>query len=342
MKIGNKKINNKSKPLLIAEIGINHNGDLDLAKKMTISAIDSGADIVKFQTHLVDDEMLNIEDKKKASHVKGSLYEILKQCSLNLKAHIELKKLCESKNKIFMSTPFSVQAVDLLSKIGVKAFKIGSGETNNYHFVEYVLKKNKPTLISTGTSSWTDLKKFSQKFIDYKKQIVMLHCISNYPTKLRDANIKVIEKIKNELNFIPGFLDHSNENFSSIASIVSGAKVIERHFTISRSLPGIDQQASLEPHEFKNLRYNLDKIFLTLGSKKNVNLEASKVIKGFSQSIVSIKNIKKGQKLIAGKNIWYKRPGTGINCNKLFEINGSIALTNINKDQLLKFSNFKK
>ena len=140
MKIGNKKINNKSKPLLIAEIGINHNGDLDLAKKMTISAIDSGADIVKFQTHLVDDEMLNIEDKK-ASHVKGSLYEILKQCSLNLKAHIELKKLCESKNKIFMSTPFSVQAVDLLSKIGVKAFKIGSGETNNYHFVEYVLKK---------------------------------------------------------------------------------------------------------------------------------------------------------------------------------------------------------
>ena len=340
MKIGNKKINNKSKPLLIAEIGINHNGDLDLAKKMTISAIDSGADIVKFQTHLVDDEMLNIEDKK-ASHVKGSLYEILKQCSLNLKAHIELKKLCESKNKIFMSTPFSVQAVDLLSKIGVKAFKIGSGETNNYHFVEYVLK-NKPTLISTGTSSWRDLKKFSQKFIDYKKQIVMLHCISNYPTKLRDANIKVIEKIKNELNFIPGFSDHSNENFSSIASIVSGAKVIERHFTISRSLPGIDQQASLEPYEFKNLRYNLDKIFLTLGSNKNVNLEASKVIKGFSQSIVSIKNIKKGQKLIAGKNIWYKRPGIGINCNKLFEINGSIALKNISKDQLLKFSNFKK
>ena len=342
MKIGNKKIDNKSKPLLIAEIGINHNGDLNLAKKMTISAIDSGADIVKFQTHLVDDEMLNIEEKKKASHVKGSLYEILKQCSLNLKAHYELKKLCESKNKIFMSTPFSIQAVDLLSKIGVNVFKIGSGETNNYHFVEYILKKNKPTLVSTGTSNWNDLKKFNEKFIDYKKQIILLHCISNYPTKLKDANIKVIEKIRDELNFVPGFSDHSIDNFSSIASIVSGAKVIERHFTISRSLPGIDQQASLEPHEFKNLRYNLDKIFLTLGSNKNVNLEASKVIKGFSQSIVTIKNIKKGQKLIAGKNIWYKRPGTGINSNKLFEINGSVAIKNISKDQLLNFSNFKK
>lgn len=250
MKIGNKKIDNKSKPLLIAEIGINHNGDLDLAKKMTISAIDSGADIVKFQTHLVDDEMLNIDEKKKASHVKGSLYEILKQCSLDLKAHFELKKLCESKNKIFMSTPFSIQAVDLLNKIGVKAFKIGSGETNNHHFVEYILKKNKPTLVSTGTSSWQDLKRFNERFVNYKKQIILLHCVSNYPTKLKDANVKVIEKIKNELNFISGFSDHSIDNYSSIASIVCGAKIIERHFTISRQLPGIDQQASLEPNEF--------------------------------------------------------------------------------------------
>ena len=139
MKIGNKKISSNSKPLLIAEIGINHNGDLELAKKMSISAIENGADIIKFQTHLVEDEMLNLQEKQKASHVQGSLFQILKQCSLNLKAHLELKKLCESKNKIFMSTPFSIQAVELLNKIGVKAFKIGSGETNNYHFVEHIL-----------------------------------------------------------------------------------------------------------------------------------------------------------------------------------------------------------
>ena len=342
MKIGNKKISSNSKPLLIAEIGINHNGDLDLAKKMSISAIENGADIIKFQTHLVEDEMLNLQEKQKASHVQGSLFQILKQCSLNLKAHLELKKLCESKNKIFMSTPFSVQAVELLNKIGVKAFKIGSGETNNYHFVEHILKKKKTTLISTGTSSWQDCKKFSVRFQNYKKQIILLHCVSNYPTRLRDANIKVIQRIKNELGYTPGFSDHSRDNFSSIASIVAGAKVIERHFTISRSLPGIDQSSSLEPHEFKDLKINLDKIFQTLGSSKNVNMEASRVIKGFSQSVVTIRNIKKGDKLIAGRNIWYKRPGTGINCNKLFEINGLLARKNLKKNQLVKISDFKK
>ena len=245
MKIGNKLINLNSKPLLIAEIGINHNGDLELAKKMTLSAIENGADIVKFQTHIVDEEMLNLDDKKKASHVKGSLYEILKKCSLDMKSHLELKKVCEQKNKIFMSTPFSIKAVDMLSRIGVKAFKIGSGETNNHHFVNYILNKNKTTLISTGTSNWVDLKKLSQKFSNFKNNIILLHCVSNYPTKLKDANVKVIERIKNELDLIPGFSDHSIDNFSSIASIVCGAKVIERHYTISRTLPGIDQQASL-------------------------------------------------------------------------------------------------
>ena len=320
MKIGNKIISLKSKPLLIAEVGINHNGDVELAKKMTISAIDNGADIVKFQTHLVDEEMLNFEEKKKASHVKGSLYEILKKCSLDLKSHLELKKLCEKRKKIFLSTPFSIKAVNLLSQIGVQAFKIGSGETNNYHFVNYILKKNKPTLISTGTSNWKDIENLSKSFLNYKKNILLMHCVSNYPTNLEDANVKVIEKIQNQLGFIPGFSDHSVDNFSSTAAVVCGAKIIERHYTISRSLPGIDQQASLEPNEFKNLRDTIDKIYLTLGDKKEVNTEASKVIKGFSQSIVSIENIRKGQKLIAGKNIWYKRPGSGINCNKMFEI----------------------
>ena len=168
-----------------------------------------------------------------------------------------------------------------------------------------------------------------------------MHCVSNYPTKLKDANVKVIERIKNELNFTPGFSDHSTDNFSSIASIVCGAKIIERHYTISRTLPGIDQ-ASLEPNEFKDLRNNVDKIFKTLGSKKKVNSEASKVIKGFSQSIVSIKKINKGEKLLAGKNIWYKRPGSGINCNKLFEINGSKAKKKIMKNKLINFSDFQQ
>lgn len=342
MKIGNKSILSNSKPLLIAEIGINHNGDIELAKKMTNSAIDNGADIVKFQTHLVDEEMLNFEEKKKASHVKGSLYEILKKCSLDLKSHLELKKLCEKRKKIFLSTPFSIKAVDLLSNIGVKAFKIGSGETNNHHFVEYILKKKKPTLISTGTSNWKDLENLNKKFLNFKKNIILLHCVSNYPTSLKDANVKIIEKIKNELNFIPGFSDHSIDNYSSTAAVVCGAKVIERHYTISRSLPGIDQQASIEPHEFKDLRNTIDKIFQTLGSRKQVNNEASKVIKGFSQSIVSIKKIKRGQKLIAGLNIWYKRPGSGINCNKLFEIDGKIAKKNINKNKLINLFDFKK
>lgn len=340
IKIKNKIINKVSKPLLIAEIGINHNGNINLAKKMVISAVKSGADIVKFQTHLVDCEMINL-DNKTGSHVKGSLYQILKKCSLTFKEHKILKKLCEKLGVIFLSTPFSIQAVDLLSKIKVSAYKIGSGETNNYHYVEYILKKKKPTLISTGTSSWQDLVKFEKKFRKYKKNIILMHCVSNYPTDLGKTNVGIINDIKNKLNFIPGYSDHSSQNFSSIASIVLGAKVIERHFTISRKLPGIDQSSSLEPSEFKELRNFIDNIYQTLGNKKIVNKEAKNVISGFSQSIVTTKKIFKGEKLIPGKNIWYKRPGSGIPANKLFKLKNKKSLRDLAPNILIKLKDIK-
>jgi len=342
IKLDKFNITKNSKPLLIAEIGINHNGSLSLARKMLNKAVDCGADIVKFQTHLVEDEMLPSKNKKTGSHVKGSLFDILKKCSLTKKDHINLQRLCKKRKVMFLSTPFSKEAVDLLTSLKVSAFKIGSGETKNYHFIEYILKKNKPTLISTGTSSWEDLLKFEKKFRKYKKNIILMQCTSNYPTQNSDTNTGVVKLIREKLGFIPGYSDHSKENISSLAAAVMGAKVIERHFTLSRKLPGIDQSSSLEPQEFLDLRINIDKIYQTTGYDKIVNSESKNVINGFSQSIVTIKNIKKGEKLLPGKNIWYKRPGTGINANKLFKIKNKKTIKNLQKDQLLKLSDFKK
>lgn len=334
----NKK---RLKPVLIAEIGINHNGNLNLAKRMIKSAKKNGADIVKFQTHIVDKEMLpDRKTSSKASHVKGSLYKILSDCSFSFKQQMGLKNFCKDQGVEFLSTPFSVEAVDLLEKLKVSCYKTGSGETNNYNFLKYVLKKNKPVIISTGTSSWLDLIKLEKVIKTYKKNIIMMQCTSNYPTEYKDSNVNVIKKIKKELNMIPGFSDHSQGNYASFAAVALGAKVIERHYTLSRSLPGIDQKASLEPHEFKELSEGINSIFESLGDKKLPNKESIKVVKGFSQSIVSIANIEKGDKLRKGINIWYKRPGTGIPSNELIKVHGKKAKKKIKKDTLLLRSDF--
>ena len=335
--------NGKNKyPVLIAEIGINHNGSISLAKKMIKSAKLSGADVVKFQTHIVDKEMLpDNNQNKKASHLKGeSLYQILKKCSFSKKQHIELMNYCKSLNVLFLSTPFCIEAVDLLSEIEVEAYKIGSGETNNYNFVDYVLSKKKPVFISTGTSSHLNLTNLKKNIKYNQNKLIVMQCTSNYPTNYVDSNVKYILEIKKLFKTNVGFSDHSSGNYASFAASVIGASVIERHFTLSRSLPGIDQSSSLEPNEFKDLRDGLNAITDSMGKNKNVNRESKKVINGFSHSIVSIANIKKGEKLIKGSNIWYKRPGSGISANKINDIHGKKALKRIDIDSLLKKTDF--
>jgi len=330
-------------PVLIAEIGINHNGSLALAKKMMLKAKKSGADVVKFQTHDVQNEMLKDKiTKNKASHLNNlSLYSILKKCSFTIKEHIDLINYAKKINVLFLSTPFSVEAVDLLSNLNVPAYKVGSGETNNYDFINYVLSKKKPTLISTGTSSINDINNFKKKFTKYQKNIILMQCTSNYPTHYSDANVGVIPLLKKNFSNIVGFSDHSVGNYASFASIAMGATIIERHFTLSRNLPGIDQSSSLEPHEFLELRNGVNAVYQSLGKSKLVNKEAKLVIKGFSQSLVSLKDIQKGDKLVSKKNFWYKRPGTGIPSNQLNKVSGKKALRKIPKDKILDYKDFK-
>ena len=336
--------NGKNKlPILIAEIGINHNGSLNLAKKMILKAKSVGADIVKFQTHIVEKEMLRDKpDKKQASHLQNkSLYEIIKKCTLSKKDHKILIQFAKKNDILFLSTPFSIEAVDLLYELKVDAYKIGSGETNNYDFVNYVLSKKKPTFISTGTSSKKDINNFKKKFYKYRKNIILMQCTSNYPAKYVDANVGIIPLMKKNFNNLVGFSDHSEGNYASFAAIALGASVIERHFTTSRKLSGIDQSSSSEPHEFLELRKGINSIYQSLGNNKKVNNEAKLVIKGFSQSIVSIKQINKGEKLISKVNIWYKRPGTGISSNKINKISGKKATRKILKDKILDYNDFK-
>tara|TARA_Y100001970_G_scaffold199595_1_gene242778 strand:+ start:13274 stop:14302 length:1029 start_codon:yes stop_codon:yes gene_type:complete len=329
-------------PILIAEIGINHNGSIKLAKEMILKAKSAGADVVKFQTHIVDKEMLRDKPNKgKASHLKNkSLYDIMEECSFNKESHKTLIKFAKKNNVLFLSTPFSIEAVDMLYDLKVDAYKIGSGETNNYDFINYVLSKKKPTFISTGTSSIGDINKFKKRFYKFRKNIILMHCTSNYPTKYIDANVGYMTLMKKKFNNLVGFSDHSTGNYASFAAVALGANIIERHFTISRKLPGIDQSSSSEPHEFFELRKGINSIYDSLGYEKKVNEEAKLVIKGFSQSIVSIKDIQKGDKLIPKQNIWYKRPGTGIPSNKIKLITGKRAKKKIQKDKLLNYKDF--
>ena len=278
---------------------------------------------------------------KKASHLKGdSLYEILKKCSFTKKQHIELMIYCKSQNVLFLSTPFCVEAVDLLNEIGVDAYKIGSGETNNYNFINYVISKKKPVFISTGTSSHQNLVNLKKNINYIKKKLIVMQCTSNYPTSYVDSNVKYISRIEKLFDTEVGFSDHSSGNYASFAASVIGASVIERHFTLSRSLPGIDQSSSLEPNEFKELRYGINAITDSLGNNKSINQESKKVISGFSHSIVSTCVIRKGEVLNKEKNIWYKRPGSGIPANNIDKLEGKKALKNIRANALIKISDF--
>tara|TARA_B100000427_G_scaffold327233_1_gene337523 strand:+ start:6115 stop:7158 length:1044 start_codon:yes stop_codon:yes gene_type:complete len=310
-KIFKRRVGENFKPLIIAEIGINHNGSIKQAKKLIDAAYNSGAEIIKHQTHVVDDEMSEEAKKITPSHTRETIFEIIKKCSLNEKDEFELMNYVKKKNMIFISTPFSKLAVDRLVKFKVPAFKIGSGECNNYPLIEYIAKHKKPIILSTGMNTIKSIKPAVKILRKYKVPYALLHCTNIYPTPTHLVRLGAMEKLKKNFpDAIVGLSDHSKTIYPCLGAIAKGASIVEKHFTDSKKRKGPDISASMDKNELKELILGSTEIFKAKGDFKGPVKEEKSTINFAFASIVATENILPGKKL-SKKNIFPRRPGIG-------------------------------
>ena len=337
MKIGKRKIGPNYKPLVIVELGINHNGSLKKAKKFVDKAKRYGAEIIKHQTHIPEDEM-SIEAKGiTPSHTKENIFDIIKKTSLSESDEFKLMQYVKSKNMIFISTPFSRLAVDRLIKFNVPAFKIGSGECNNYPLVEYIAKHRKPIILSTGMNSIDSIKPSVKIFEKFKVPYALMHCTNIYPTPTKLIRLQAISELKKFFpNAILGLSDHSQTIYPCLGAIALGASIIEKHFVDRKSRKGPDISASMDGSELKLLLKASNEIFTARGNYKGPVNEEKSTIKFAFASLVTTKKIKKGEK-ITKKNVFPKRPGTGdFKADAYNKVLGKKAKNFIKENTLLK------
>lgn len=336
LKIGNKKIGNKFRPFIICELGINHGGSLKLAKKMVDLAWKAGADAIKNQLHFPEHEMIDEAKKTIPSNTNKSIYKVIEDNLMSFANEKKLKIYVEKKNMIYLSTPFSLQAAKKLNNLGIKAFKIGSGEFNNLPLISEIIKFKKPIILSTGMNSLQSIKETVKLLEKKNAKYALLHCKSEYPADLKNLKLDFISVLKkNFKNAIIGYSDHTIGTISSISAMAKGATIIEKHFTDSKKRKGPDIICSMDPKELKFLCEASKVIYLTNGKNKKISKIEKITAKFAFSSVVSIKDIKKGEKLTL-KNIWVKRPGTGdFLANKLNSLIGKKANKNILKNKFI-------
>jgi len=335
-----------SKVFIIAEAGVNHNGDIRLAHKLVDAAKEAGADAVKFQTFKAENVVSKLADKaeyqKETTNSKESQYEMIKKLELSFEDFVKIKDYCDKKDIIFLSTPFDYESVGFLESL-VPLYKIGSGEITNLPFLEYVAKKGKPMILSTGMSTLGEVEEAVKTIINVTSSLplTLLHCVSNYPAKYEDVNLKAMLTLKEVFELPVGYSDHTLGIEIAIAAVALGAKVIEKHFTLDRGLPGPDHKASLEPDELKKMVKAIRNVEKALGSgiKKPAQSEL-KVMKVARRSLVAARDIRAGE-VIKESDILIKRPGTGI-LPKFKEIIIGMRLTrDVKKDNPFDWEDFK-
>ena len=338
-------VNINSQPLIIAEIGINHNGDVELAKKMIDAAAEAGADVVKFQTF--SPERLYVEEFAKSKKIKFgdkemSLWDFIDEVKLSWDDTKKLKEYAESRGIGFLSTPFSFEDADFLESIGVEAFKVASTDLTTYPFIEHIAKKGKPIILSTGTSTIGEIEEAVNIIKNTgNDKIVLLHCISIYPAPPETIYLKSIEILKNIFRLPVGFSDHTEGIHIPIAAITLGAQVIEKHFTIDRNLPGPDQAGSMTPDELRLLRKASDEIWKALGDGWKIMTEDEKnVSKMARRSIVAKKDIPEGE-IISLENVTFKRPAMGVEAKYYQYLIGKKTKKNVRFDEILEWKHIE-
>ncbi len=342
MNIKGRKIGPNYDPLIIAEIGINHSGNISIAKEMVDSAKRAGVEVIKHQTHIVDDEMSPEAKKVIPGNSKKSIFEIMDECSLSFDDELQLKEYVEYNGMIFISTPFSRAAVDRLIEIDVPAFKIGSGECNNYPLIEYISSFNKPVILSTGMNTIESISKSVEIFNKYKIEYALLHTTNLYPTPFNLVRLGGMQKLMDKFPGIPvGLSDHTTNNLSSYAAISLGASIIERHFTDKMTRQGPDIVCSMDEYNCHELIKNSKIIKSMLGGEKGPAKEEKVTIDFAFATVVSIRDINKGEKF-SKENLWVKRPGTGeIMAEHYNNILGKRAKVNIKIDKHINWKDIE-
>ncbi len=309
--ISGRKVGLDHDPLVIAEIGINHEGSLKVAFEMVDAAIKGGAEIIKHQTHVVEDEMSAEAKNVIPGNADVSIYEIMERCSLNEEDETKLKEYVESKGAIFISTPFSRAAALRLERMGVSAYKIGSGECNNYPLLDLIASFGKPTILSTGMNDIPSIEKAVKIFRKHSTPFCLLHTTNLYPTPDHLIRIGAMEQLQEAFpDAVVGLSDHSIDNLACLGAVAAGASVLERHFTDSKDRPGPDIVCSMDAEECAELIKQSARMAKMRGGKKEAAKEEQVTIDFAYASVVTIAPIKAGEKL-THDNLWVKRPGTG-------------------------------
>ncbi len=310
-KISNITISKKNDPLIIAEIGINHNGSLERAINIADHAIKSGAKVIKHQTHIVDDEYSYHAKDIKPGNSNNNIYKIIKDCSLNEEDEFKLMNYIKKKNKIFISTPFSLKAVDRLIKFKVPAFKVGSGECNNHILLDYIAKQKKPIILSTGMNDMLSVKRAVDIVNKYHNKLALLHCTNVYPTSFESLRLNSIIDLKKKYKKnIIGYSDHSIGIYPSIIAMSLGAQIIEKHFVENKKFKGPDVICSMDPKDLKELIYASKIVRKSIPGHKYLHPSEVVTSKFAFASLVASRDIEKNE-IFSLKNICPKRPGTG-------------------------------
>lgn len=331
-----------SRVFVIAEAGVNHNGDIEIAKQLIDAASEAGADAVKFQTFQADS--LVCRTAKKAEYQLETTdrtetqYDMLKKLELTPQMHRELIEHCLKKNIMFLSTPFDLESIKLLSELGMQIYKIPSGEITNLPYLREIAKQQKKIILSTGMSSMDEVKAAVNVLKNNgTEELTLLHCNTQYPTPISDVNLLAMVKMREETGLPVGYSDHTQGIEVPIAAAALGAEVIEKHFTLDRKMEGPDHKASLEPQELMQMVVGIRKIESALGSKiKQVSESEMTNVAIVRKSIVAAANIKRGEKYTE-KNITTKRPATGISPMLWDEIIGKTADRDYKVDEIIGF-----
>lgn len=341
--IQDRKIGLDCPPLVIVEIGINHEGSLETAFQMVDAAWKSGAEVIKHQTHVIEDEMSKDALKVIPGNSNISIYEIMKKCALNEQDEIKLKEYVESKGMIFISTPFSRAAADRLERMNVSAFKIGSGECNNYPLIRHIASFGKPMIVSTGMNNVKSVEKTVDILKNFNVEFALLHTTNLYPTPSHLVRLGAMEELMKKFpDVVIGLSDHTTSNLACFGAVALGASILERHFTDKMDRPGPDIINSMDPLSLKELIIGSEEIAKMRGGRKEAAKEEKITMDFAFATVVSIKKINKGDKF-SKENIWVKRPGTGqIPAEDFDDIIGKEAKNDIAIDSHLKWEDIKE
>lgn len=338
IQIGNRLVGPGHKPYIVAEAAINHQGEYPIAERMVHMAHALGVDAIKFQIHVLSNEMLR--EAPQSDNFEEPLYDTLDKTNLTVEEHIKLKALCNTLGIHYICTPFSRDGTDILEKeIGVDVYKVGSGELTNLPLQEHIARKGKPTVVSTGMSTVEEIAETVAVYRDIGTPFMLTHCISAYPAPYHIVNLKLIPKYEDMFEVPVGLSDHSRGIYTSLGAVAVGASLIEKHFTLDKLQKGPDHASSLEPFELGELVKGAEAIFLALGDDKRIFPEEEQIVAWAREAVVAEKLITKGS-TITDDMVWVKRPSPGpgaIPAKDLKKVIGRVAQVDIPADVQLKW-----